>query len=355
MKKIVIVSPSLKIGGIERALTVLANYFNEKGHKVLFISCLGGERFYTLNKEIEIKEPKLQNKGGLSKLFFYVTILFFIRKEIKKFKPDVILSFGDWFNPLVLLSLINLKYPIYISDRTSPDYNFNIFTKLGKKILYPLSSGFIAQTPLAANYKIKQFGNKLNIKVIPNAIRNVNTIENIKENIILYVGRFAWEKAPERLIQSFSQLRNLDNWNLHMAGSGPMLAQMKKMVIDLKIEKNVIFHGKVENVDYLLSRASIYVLPSILEGFPNALCEALAAGVPSICFDSIPYQGIVENEINGFVVKNVNELSNKLDYLIENQKVLMQQGKNARTIKNTLSIDNVGENYLNFILGMDKL
>ncbi len=350
MKKIVIVSPSLKVGGIERALTVLANYFSEKGHHVIFISCLGGERFYTLNKEIEIKEPKLQNKGGLSKFFFYVTMIFFIREEVKKFKPNVVLSFGDWFNPLVLLSLINLKYPIYISDRTSPDYNFNIFTKLGKKLLYPLSSGFIAQTPLAADFKIKQFGNKLkNIKVIPNAIREVSITENIKENIILYVGRFAWEKSPERLIQSFSKIKNIDNWQLHMAGSGPILSQMKQLAHDLKIENNVVFLGKVENVDYLLSRASIYVLPSILEGFPNALCEALAAGVPSICFDSIPHQGIIDNEINGYVVNNVEELTNQLDFLIENPSIRELQSKNAKKIKNKLSLNNVGESYLNFI------
>ena len=75
--RIVIVSPSLKIGGIERALTVLANYFVTKGYEIVFISCLSGERFYLLHEDIKLVEPKFKNSGGIKKMFFYIKLLFF--------------------------------------------------------------------------------------------------------------------------------------------------------------------------------------------------------------------------------------------------------------------------------------
>ena len=273
-----------------------------------------------------------------------------MRKEIKKNNPDVILSFGDWFNPLVLFSLIGLKYPVFISDRTSPDYNFNILTKLAKKILYPNSKGFIAQTQKAADFKVKQFGNKLNIKIIPNAIREIKYYDNEKENIILYVGRFAWEKGPERLIESFSIIEDIEGWKLYMAGDGPMLNEMKLLAKKLGIENKIVFLGKVLNVDELFSKSKIYVLPSVLEGFPNSLCEALSAGVPSICFDSIPFENLINDGENGYVVNDNNELASRIKNLILDPDKLKLMSNNAKKIKDNLAINNVGNIYLEFLL-----
>lgn len=350
-KKICIVSPSLKMGGIERALTVLANYFSEKGFSVSFISCLGGEKFYKLNNEVYVVEPNFVNLGGIKKVFFYIRLLFFLRKEITKINPDVVLSFGDWFNPLVLFSLMGSKYPVFISDRTSPDYNFNVVTKLSKQLLYKKSKGFIAQTKRAAAYKEIQFNKQLNIKIIPNAIREVTVTEHVKENIILYLGRFAWEKAPQRLIEAFSRVENKDNWFLHMAGDGPMLNEMKDLAKRLGISSRIVFHGKVKDVDSLFSKAKIYVLPSVLEGFPNSLCEALSAGLPSICFDTIPFENIIINEKNGFVIcdNNIQDLAEKLDFLILNPDRLEKMSQEAIKIKESLSIEKIGEDYIDFL------
>jgi GalNAc-alpha-(1->4)-GalNAc-alpha-(1->3)-diNAcBac-PP-undecaprenol alpha-1,4-N-acetyl-D-galactosaminyltransferase len=128
-----------------------------------------------------------------------------------------------------LLALYGTKYPVFISDRTSPDYKFSFPIPLMKRWLYPHSAGFIAQTQRAAEYKQKQFGDKLNIRVIPNAIREVKSFPDVKrEKIILYVGRFAWEKGPERLIHAYCGLENRQGWKLLMAGSGPLLKPMQK-------------------------------------------------------------------------------------------------------------------------------
>lgn len=346
------------MGGIERALSVLANYFSDKGFKVSFISCLSGERFYKLNNNIDIIEPESKRgKGIMNALLFYPSIILFIRKTVLRINPSTVLAFGDWFSPLVLFALYGTNYPVYISDRTSPDYKFKFPIPQLKKIFYPTSAGFIAQTKRAAGYKRIQFKNKLNIKIIPNAIREVKIFPEIKrQKIILYVGRFAWEKGPERLIKAFGCIKEKNGWELHMAGSGPLLEPMKKLAIELGLEKEIKFFGKVENVDELYAKASIYVLPSVLEGFPNSLCEAMACGLPVVCFDTIPYEDILTDGFDGIVAKSTDakSLSNSIELLMNSDEIRKKIGENAIKIKNRLSADIIGNNTLNFIFS-DKI
>lgn len=353
-QKICIISPSLKLGGIERALVVLTNYFFSTGYEVTFISCLSGGKFYKLESGLSLIEPAFKRSHNLlDKYLFYLRLGIFLRSTIRKVKPDVIVTFGDRFSPLVLLSLYGLKFPVFISDRTSPDYNFKFPTPQLKRWLYPLSKGFIAQTQMAADYKIKQFGDKLNVKVIPNALRSVKLYPYVRrEKIILYVGRFAWEKGPERLIRAFAAISDKLGWNLYMVGSGPLLKSMNKLSFDLGISESVLFMGKVQEIDELYAKSGIFVLPSILEGFPNSLCEAMAAGLPCICFKSIPYNDIFTNGFDGLAVEDgdINGLSSTLMHLMQNQLLREEIGSRAMEIRKRLSIDIIGPRITEFIL-----
>ncbi len=351
--KICIISPSLKMGGIERALTVLAGYFLKQGYTVYFISAQGGEKFYELDKEIRFFEPSvIRQKGLVGKIKFYFNVVSFIKKTVNKINPDVVLSFGDAFNPLVLLALKNSKIPVFISDRTSPDFKFNPIINFGKKYLYPNSAGFIAQTKKAADYKVKHFGNKLSIKIIPNAIKEIKPIDCIREKWIVSVARLSKEKGVERLLESFSLIENRENWKLVFAGNGPLLDVMKEKVVELQIQNEVLFLGQVKDIDSLLAQSAIFVLPSYIEGFPNALCEALSAGLPSICFESIPYENIIDDGVNGFVIKNndINDLAIKINYLMKNESKRNELSENAKRLNNKYSLDNIGKMYLDFIL-----
>jgi len=126
MPKICIISPSLKLGGIERALTVLAHEFVERGFQVDFVCCLSGEHFYRLPASITIHEPKFKRTlSSMNKLLYYPRLLSFIRKKVTSINPDRVLVFGDWFSPISLLALLGTQYPVFISDRTIPDYTLS--------------------------------------------------------------------------------------------------------------------------------------------------------------------------------------------------------------------------------------
>jgi glycosyltransferase involved in cell wall biosynthesis len=352
--KITIVSPSLKLGGIERALSVLANYFATQGHKVSFVSCLAAKRFYTLHSSIQILEPKFKRtKSAINKILFYPRLLWFIRKKVKETKPDLVLSFGDNFNPLVLLSLMGTQLPVFISDRTSPDFPFGKIVQMGKKWLYPRSAGFIAQTQRAYNYKKKQFGERLQMRVIPNAIKQVKGFpETERQPVILCVARLFKEKGPDRLLKAFAAVPNRNGWRLLFAGSGPMKQGLQKDAEELGVANEVDFLGEINAVDELLAGASIFVLPSRLEGFPNALCEAMVAGLPVVCFDAIPHEALVIHQHNGLVVPDgdISSLADTLQWLIDHPNERMRIGESAKQIKERLNVETIGQQYLDFLI-----
>lgn len=352
-KKICIISPSLKIGGIERALSVLANYFVSKNYQVTFISCLASDKFYKLDEKIKFIEPNFKRTASkINKLTYYPRMVVWLRKQVKVIDPDVVLTFGDNFNPLVLLALTGLRYPVYISDRTSPDFKFNPLVNKGKQWLYPKSAGFIAQSTRAAEFKKKHFGDKLNIKIIPNAIKEVKLFSISRKEQVVYVGRLSQEKAPERLLEAFARLKGADNWKLIYAGTGPMMEELTEKAKLNGLEGRVVFLGQVKDVDRLLAESSIFVLPSRLEGFPNALCEAMAAGLPSICFDCIPSGDVITNELDGFIVPDgdIDALSDTIKRLIVDNALRKEISDKAMLIRNRLSADKVGDMYLDFIL-----
>jgi len=105
---------------------------------------------------------------------------------------------------------------------------------------------------------------------------------------------------------------------------------MKKKVKREKIE-NLQLTGNVPNylVAEYLSKADIFLHPSIQEGFPIVIIEALACGLPVIAFDIYGPEAVIDNE-TGYVVSSEFEMLRKLKYLIANEDVLKEFSKNAR-------------------------
>lgn len=356
MTKICIISPSLKLGGIERALTTLAKEFQVLGHELHFVTCLKDDHFYKLHKGVLIYEPTFKRTASkLNKLLFYPRLVRYIRSTVKEINPDQVLVFGDWFSPITLLALLGTKYRVYISDRTIPDYRFKFPIPQLKKWLYPKAAGFIAQTQRAKEYKIKQFGNKLKIEVIPNALPEFvksNSEPVMRETKLIYVGRFAWEKDPEILIRAMVHVvKNHPNWTLEMAGTGPLLEPMKALVKQEALEQNIRFLGKVSDVANLYQSASILVLPSVVEGFPNTLIEAMSFGLSTICFSDIPYEDIITHRVDGLMVKErtPEALADCIEQLISKESFREEIGSNAALTVKRFEKEKIAQQVLEFM------
>src|SRR5699024_8610586 len=146
---------------------------------------------------------------------------------------------------------------------------------------------------------IKNFGvNEDKIIVIHNFydIKNIreDSIKKLslkKQNIfkqptIITSGRLSNQKGQWHLIRAFSKVKEkIPNAQLVILGKGDLKSKLIDITYKLKLENSIHLLGFQSNPFKYIAEADIFVLPSLYEGFPNALCEAMACGLPVISTD----------------------------------------------------------------------
>ncbi len=352
MPKVLIISPSLQMGGIEASSSTLANEFSRQGIDVHYFCVFKRSKFFYLNENIIIHEPGYQ----MSQRYNLISAPLRIRRLATRIKPDSILAFNKFLGALTLFSLSGLNYKIFISERASPGYRFRphleVFNNIIFKFLKP--EGVISQTKFAYSIQQKKYLKGTRFRVINNALREISVFDTLRNKHILAVGRLKDPmKGFNRLIEAFSMIKN-NEWNLIFAGGDSSEgAELLKKSKKISNHLNIHFIGKIKNIDKFYAESGIFVLPSISEGFPNALVEAMSAGLPCIGFRyNSGITEIIEDGYNGILVENGNipALAKKLDFLIENEAERTRLGNNARKIKEKLAIEHISAQYLDFIL-----
>lgn len=356
-KGLCLVIPSLQPGGMERVMSELADYFSYKKNLRVDLVLYGKNTkvFYEIPDLVNVHLPKVKFNDSF-RLLSSVRRLIFLRVTIKKINPDSILSFGEYWNSFVLLSLLGLSYPVFISDRCSPVKRFDSFHSLLRKWLYPKAKGIIAQTEKARKIYLEQFKHP-NIKVIGNPIREVSLIsDNPRENIILTVGRLIRSKNHDKLIRLFSAI-NLPGWTLIIVGDDALkqnhMVRLKALIKELNAENKVIMAGNQAEVEHYYLKSKIFAFTSDSEGFPNVIGEAQSYGLPVIAFDCIAGPAdLVINNTNGFLIplNDYDLFQEKLTMLMNNEELRKQFGTNAKESIKKFSAKDIGDQFCRFIL-----
>ncbi len=354
--KILLVIPTLKQGGAERVMSELANEFSRKGHEVHICLLAEGKQFYRLETNVTVHTLGFVNKGKVQKVLGEVQVFLKLRELIKVIDLDFVLSFMTKYNALTIMASAFLNVKVFVSDRSNPKKKLPRSIKFLRKFTYPYANGIIAQTSLAKSVLQKQVKNN-NIEVIANPLKVIEQFPNIKkENIVLNVGRMVTEKGQKYLMEAFAQLNN-DEWKLVILGDGPLYTELFTLAKKLNISHRVEMPGSVKNVDEWLSRASIFAFPSISEGFPNALVEAMSARLPCVSFDcDAGPRDVIENNKNGYLVRtsDTEEFTQKIEDLMENESIRIDMGKEASKIKNKLEPSMIAGEFLKFCTGIGK-
>jgi len=350
-KKICFITPSLKMGGMERVLSILANYATDKGYQVYIICLIEKTIAYKLDERIHVYEPKyLYKKGLLNK----INTLRFLCEVLKSIKPDTILCFSEAFNPIAIIAAKLVGLPVYISDRSNPYKKLSRSKEIFRKITYPFANGMIAQTVLAREVALKKKYNN-NITVIPNPLRNIN--DNVPKNDdskrIITVGRLVSTKNIEELINIFSEIQNKD-WELYILGDGDQKYLLQKVVERLNIGNQVKLVGAVKDVDAYLAESSIFAFTSLSEGFPNALSEAVAFPLPCVAYDCpAGPSDIVKDNVNGFLVPMHNKEMFKiqLENLMNSPTLRSRLTQDFKVHRDKYSSKKIADQFLKFIIG----
>jgi GalNAc-alpha-(1->4)-GalNAc-alpha-(1->3)-diNAcBac-PP-undecaprenol alpha-1,4-N-acetyl-D-galactosaminyltransferase len=355
-KKVCFMIPSLQAGGMERVMSELICYFAGSNRYELHLVLFGIKRdvFYSVPENVTIHRPEFQFNNKTRFLSTFKTLRF-LRKTVTRIKPDVCLSFGEYWNNFVLLALYAKRIPVFVSDRAQPDKSLGKLHDMLRKILYRSARGIIAQTHFAKEFYTQLFP-QTNIEVIGNPIRFIRAHGQEKQNIILTVGRLINSKNHDRLIRMFADMKRSD-WKLIVVGGDAQrqnnFARLQQLVHSLNAEDRVELVGSQSDVDSFYGKSKIFALTSSSEGFPNVIGEAQSAGLGVVAFDCVagPSEMISDGE-NGFLVPlhNYEDFQKKLERLMNENSLREGFGAHAQKTITRFSIESVGAQYEKFLM-----
>lgn len=345
--KLALFISSLGSGGAERVLSDLANHWAKAGHEVHLITFASENEvpFYPLDKNIRLHPLDLLDetssifKRGIN----IINRLIVIRKTVKRLNPDRILSFIEITNITVLMATLGLNIPVVVSERTDPNFHRipDFYSRL-RLWLYRFSKKTIVQTKSAQSF----FSYQDNIQIIPNAASTsrYQAIYRVSVLSIVSVGRLIRSKAFDLLIRSFSNIADdFPNATLTIYGEGPERQNLEDLIRHLNLENRVFLPGAVKNIQEKLAEADLFVFPSRFEGFPNALCEAMAVGLPVIASNCSGNVDVVEDGVNGvlFPVGDEAALIKQIKSLCCDPKLREKLGRKALEISDTYSPEKI--------------
>jgi glycosyltransferase involved in cell wall biosynthesis len=290
----------------------LSQHLEPLGHQVILISLFPGD----------VALPFSGQKMSLNRPVFKRFLDYQGWKDfavlIRKYNPDIIqCNAGDTLKFAVMSKKIfGWKQPIVARNASMISlYINNPFVKWINHWLYH-NVDFV----LSVSENSKKDVNTLfpstvqKSAVIPVGIELPTTMEvdwkggiEAKHHII-HVGGFSFEKNHERLLYIFkSVLEQLPDTHLHLLGEGPKKEAIQLLAQSLQLNDKITFYGWISNpLDYIC-KAGVLVLPSVIEGLPGVILEAMSCKVPVVAYNVGGIPEVVKDGQTGFLVEKNDE------------------------------------------------
>lgn len=342
-------------GGAERVITILSSTFAKKGYDIRLVTTKRSNNDYECDERV--KKVCIFSDGS-NAIIRNVKIIHKLRRLVKSYKPDCIISFSAIPNIQAIISTLGIKKRLIISERTDPSRYPE--TKLGRKlrdVLYPLSNVIVFQTEDALKY-FKPSIQKKGI-IIYNPISENLPMPYLgdRKRIIVGIGSLGEQKNWMNALKACELFfKDYQDYVFRIYGEGP-----DKDKLQTYINRSLILKGKVQLMGFSsnaikdMNSATMYISSSDYEGISNSMLEALATGVPSICTDC-PVGGartFIKSGINGFLVpvNDSTELYKKMRILADDDSLRKQFTTESPKIKQLLSVEKICSEWEKHIIG----
>ncbi len=351
--KIALLIPTLNGGGAERVLSTMANYWAAHGHEVRLVTHDKPENdFYPLSGEVirygfDISKPPRHLLDTVRHNIQRITLP---RACLKDIRPDTAISFTVRMNVQNLIALSGTGIPVIVSERNNPlAQKQPLPFELLRRYLYPRSSALVVQTEAARRWA-SSFMPAQRIHVIPNPLpvdESSTQAASSPRNgtVVCSAGRLIPSKGFDLLIRSFhSATRDKPEWSLQILGEGEDRPRLEGIIRELGMQDRVHMPGRTRNPFDAMKSSTLFVLPSRHEGFPNALIEAMALGLPVISTDC-PFgpSEIINDGVDGILVPpgDVQALAGAMEHLMVHEDARRMLGEHARASSGRFSLETV--------------
>lgn len=337
-RKICLILADLKAGGAERVITSLANHWTDKGADVTIITfAIPGDAapYFQLSERVKLKQLGMPSFGRrrLGSFLYQLRRISLLRRCLKEENPSVIISFLRRINILTLLATRGLGIRTIVSDRNNPanDHGADLWNRLARW-LYPAAALVVFQTK--AIQETMPFIPDSRRRVIPNPITPpTRTPASRRKKTLVAAGRLTWEKGFDDLLKAFAHLVDQhQDWSLVIYGDGPDRDKLMALRKSLGLNGQVSLPGMTQTPHGWIHEADAFVLSSRSEGFPNALGEAMAAGLPVVACDCAYGPGdMIEPGVSGLLAPpgDPEKLAEALRQMLSDEPLRDRLGQEA--------------------------
>lgn len=373
-KKVYITSLHLQHGGIEMAITLLANALEKRGYDVEILCTYDlGEPAYELNENIHVKyltnvrpnkkeiREAIHNKNiiQLFKQGFYAVKVLYLKKrtmeeEIKSIQDGCIIATRN--DHAVILSkygapgvkkVAQLHHDHQFKKNLLKDFRDN-YMNIDEFVLLTESLKEEVQEIMSKNKHTK-------FTVIPNFLLDLNSevVEKKKKQVVA-VGRFHSVKGFSRMLEIWAHTNVDSDVVLKIIGDGDEFEQIKNKIKELRLENSVVLTGALEHTKVMeeMRKSLVYLMTSFTEAFPFVLIEAMSAGLPIVAFDvRVGPRAMIEEGKNGYLIEdgNLEQFAKCLEELITNEEKRKEMSANALDIVQRFSEEHVMEKWIRLL------
>lgn len=369
--KIAYCIPSLYTpSGMERVLTLKANYFAEKlNHDIYIIMTDGKDRdpYYSLSSKVklvylDINFDKMYSLPMLKRIPLYLKLQRKYRKKLKeilfKIKPQITISLLrreiNFINSIkdgsIKIGEIHFDRDNYrsLKDRNGRSPIKAVLAKIwmGKLIKELRELRKFIVLSVEDQLKWKELKNTI---VINNPLPFMpDTVSECTKKKVIVVGRYTYQKGIDLMIEVWGMVaKKYPEWTLCVYGAGERHS-FQQQVLDAQLERSVRLEAATPDIENKYLESSIFVLSSRYEGYPMAMIEAMACGLPVVSF-ACPCgpRDIVSEGVDGYLVEsgNVELLAGRLSQLMQDESLRKKMGENARRNISRLQIDKIAEQW----------
>jgi glycosyltransferase involved in cell wall biosynthesis len=326
-RRLTLVISGLGPGGAERVATTLANAWAARGAAVTLFTLDDGRTppFYPLVPAVAHRPLAIAGASGspMAAVANNLRRLRALRRAIRVSRPDVVLSFMDQTNVLTLLATRGLGLPVVVAEHNDPGSQpIGRVRGALRRLLYPRAATVAMLTERAAAAFPPSIRRRARVVPNPIVVAAVSPASRTGDDgrVLAAVGRLDDQKGFDLLLRAFAQVAPAHPWwRLTIRGEGPRRADLERLRDELGLADRVALPGATDRLHDELATADLFVLSSRYEGFPMALGEAMALGLPVVAFDCpTGPREIVTPGVDGVLVppEDVPALAAALDRLM---------------------------------------